>query len=193
MMDVSWKCEDEDLGSDHTIITLTIRGPDFRAKLVAARITDWDKMLAYTQQDREDAYEGVPNDTSYKTWAKKQKKILDKFIQEIATTTKVPFVDSRLVHMWAARHSLTKRWKRKRRNRKLALRIAELNNEISEYVAKLSKENWLQVCDGLQGQLSVGKTWKLLRHLIDPAGSKQDSKQPVADEDISAGDADEWL
>lgn len=46
------------------------------------------------------------------------------------------------------------------------------NSEISECVAKLSKENWLQVCDGLQGQLSGGKTWKLLRHLIDPAGSK---------------------
>ncbi|KAH7940934.1 hypothetical protein HPB49_008177 [Dermacentor silvarum] len=74
--------------------------------------------------------------------------------------------------MWAARHSLAKRWKRQRCNRKLARQIAELNNEISEYVAKLSKENWLQVCDGLQVQLSVGKTWKLLRHLIDPAGSK---------------------
>ncbi|KAH7979029.1 hypothetical protein HPB49_007879 [Dermacentor silvarum] len=79
--------------------------------------------------------------------------------------------------MWAARHSLTKRWKRQRHNRKLARRIAELNHEISEYVVKLSKENRLQVCDGLQGQLSVGKTWKLLRHLIDPAGSKTASNR----------------
>ncbi|XP_049518462.1 uncharacterized protein LOC125943333 [Dermacentor silvarum] len=177
MLDISWKCEDLDLGSDHTIATLTIRGPDFRAKLGAARITDWDKMRAYTQQDGEDADEGDPHDTSYKTWAKKQKKIRDKFTQEIATTTKVPFIGSRLAHMWAARHSLTKRWKRQRCNRKLARRIAELNNEISEYVAKLSKENWLQVCDGLQGQLFVGKTWKLLRHLIDPAGSKTASNR----------------
>ncbi|KAH7973922.1 hypothetical protein HPB49_007076 [Dermacentor silvarum] len=73
MLDISWKCEDVDLGSDHTIITLTIRGPDFRAKLGAARITDWDKMRAYTQHDGEDADEGDPHDTSYKTWAKKQK------------------------------------------------------------------------------------------------------------------------
>ncbi|KAH7958947.1 hypothetical protein HPB49_006815 [Dermacentor silvarum] len=151
MLDISWKCEDEDLGSDHTIITFTIRGPDFRAKLEAARITDWDKMRAYTQQDGEDADQGDPHDTSYKAWAKKRKKIPEKFTQEIATTTKEPFVDSRLAHMWAARYSLTKRWKRQRRNRKLARRIAELNNEISEYVAKFSKENWLQVCDGLQG------------------------------------------
>lgn len=28
------------------------------------------------------------------------------------------------------------------------------------------------MCDGLQGQLSVGKTWRFLRHLIDPTGSK---------------------
>ncbi|KAH7953247.1 hypothetical protein HPB49_006457 [Dermacentor silvarum] len=143
MLDISWKCEDEDLGSDHTIITLTIWGPDFRAKLAAVHITDWDKMPAYTQQDGEDADEGDSHDTSYKAWAKKQKTIFDKFTQEIATTTKVPFVNSRLAHMWAPRHSLTKRWKRQRRNRKLARRIAELNNEVSEYVATLSKENWL--------------------------------------------------
>lgn len=28
------------------------------------------------------------------------------------------------------------------------------------------------MCEGIQGQLSVGKTWKLLRHLIDPTQSK---------------------
>lgn len=47
-----------------------------------------------------------------------------------------------------------------------------LNKHIAEYAAKLCRENWLKMCDGLQGQLSVGKTWKLLRHLIDPTSSK---------------------
>ncbi|KAH7980208.1 hypothetical protein HPB49_013802 [Dermacentor silvarum] len=82
------------------------------------------------------------------------------------TTPDLSWLSGMLDISWKC--SLTKRWKRQRHNRKLARRIAELNDEISEYVAKLSKENWLQVCDGLQGQLSVGKTWQLLRHLIDP-------------------------
>lgn len=75
--------------------------------------------------------------------------------------------------MWAARHSLMRRrWKRQRRNRKLARRIALLSKQTSQYAKKLCRENWLKVCDGLQGQLPVGKTWKLLRHLIDPTSSK---------------------
>ncbi|KAH9380391.1 hypothetical protein HPB48_017614 [Haemaphysalis longicornis] len=177
-LDVTWKCEDEDLGSDHRVITLTVRGPDFRAKLGTAHITDWDKMRTCTQAE-DDAEETTSSHLSYKEWADKQKRILDQFTRKIATTTKVPFVDSRLAHMWAARHSLTKRWKRQRRNKKLARRIAKLNADISEHVSKLSRENWLQICDGLQGQLSVGKTWKLLRHLIDPAGSKTASHRSL--------------
>lgn len=80
-----------------------------------------------------------------------------------------PFVHTRFAHMLEARHSLTRRWKRQRRNKKLARRIAVLNREIAD--AKLSRENWLSMCDGLQGKLSTRKTWGLLRHLIDPLGS----------------------
>ncbi|XP_077528391.1 uncharacterized protein LOC144140064 [Haemaphysalis longicornis] len=173
-LDVTWKCEDEDLGSDHSIITITIRGPNFQAKLGKVRITDWDKMRKYTQQEdvEEEPDDGIAEGQSYKEWADKQKQALEKFTQTITTTTQPPFVDTRLIRMWAARHSLTKRWKRQKRNRKLARRIALLNTQISEYAAKLSKENWLKLCDSLQGQLSLGKTWRLLRYLIDPTGSK---------------------
>lgn len=69
-LDVTWKCEDEDLGSDHSIVTLTIRGPDFRTKLGTAHITDWDKMRTYTQHEVE---EETPPDSTYKEWADKQK------------------------------------------------------------------------------------------------------------------------
>ncbi|KAH7963958.1 hypothetical protein HPB52_023996 [Rhipicephalus sanguineus] len=74
--------------------------------------------------------------------------------------------------MWAARHSLTRRWKRQRHNKKLVNCIAFLSKRITEYTAELCRETWLSTCDGLQGKLSAQKTWCLLRHLIDPLSSK---------------------
>lgn len=109
---------------------------------------------------------------SYEEWAQRQRKTLKKYTQEINTTVDTPFVDARLSNLWVLRHSLTRRWKRQRRNRKLARRVALLNKEIAEYAAKLCRENWHKMCESIQGQLSAGKTWKLLRHLIDPMQSK---------------------
>ncbi|XP_077535785.1 uncharacterized protein LOC144148061 [Haemaphysalis longicornis] len=174
-LDVTWRSEEADLGSDHSVIRITIRGSRYRAVLGTARITDWDKMRKYTQEQDAAAEEEpaqAERKQTYTEWARDQKQVLQKFTQEIATTAQVPYVDARLTHMWAARHSLTRRWKRQRHNRKLAKRIAVLNKQIAEHAAKLCRENWLKTCDGLQGKLSARKTWCLLRHLIDPLSTK---------------------
>lgn len=174
-LDVSWRSEEVDLGSDHSVIGITIRGSRYRAVLGTARITDWDKMRKFTQEQEEASEEEsgrAETQQTYTEWSRDQKKTLQKFTQEIATTSQTPYVDARLTHMWAARHSLTRRWKRQRHNRKLAKRIAALNKQIAEHAAKLCRENWLKTCDGLQGKLSTWKTWCLLRHLIDPLSSK---------------------
>lgn len=52
-LDVSWRCEEMDLGSDHSVIGITIRGSRYRAVLGTARITDWDKMRKFTQEQEE--------------------------------------------------------------------------------------------------------------------------------------------
>ncbi|XP_077548311.1 uncharacterized protein LOC144161527 [Haemaphysalis longicornis] len=173
-LDVSWRNEDVDLGSDHSVIGITIKGPQYRAMLGTARVTDWGKMRKYTHEIEEASENDKKADRkqTYAEWARDQKMALEKFTQEITTTAQTPFVDARLAHMWAARHSLTRRWKRQRHNKKLVKRIAVLNKQIAEYAAKLCQENWLSTCDGLQGKLSARKTWCLLRHLIDPMSSK---------------------
>ncbi|KAL1478961.1 hypothetical protein MTO96_015954 [Rhipicephalus appendiculatus] len=132
-------------------------------------------MRKFTQEQEEASekeLEQAERKQTYTEWARDQQKALQKFTQEIATTSQTPYVDARLTNMWAARHSLTRRWKRQRHNRKLAKRIAVLNKQIAEHAAKLCRENWLKTCDGLQGKLSARKTWYLLRHLIDPLSSK---------------------
>ncbi|KAG0424729.1 hypothetical protein HPB47_028060 [Ixodes persulcatus] len=89
-----------------------------------------------------------------------------------------PCIDKRLLHLWEA-GSLTERWKRQRHKRKLR-KIYELNRKAAEYAAELCKENWLSLCDGLQGALSAlsaRKTWQLFRHLIDPMTSKSETNR----------------
>ncbi|KAH9382287.1 hypothetical protein HPB48_000889 [Haemaphysalis longicornis] len=51
-LDANWRNEDVSLGSDHDILSVTIRGPKFRAKIGTARITDWDRMRK-EEEDRE--------------------------------------------------------------------------------------------------------------------------------------------
>lgn len=173
-LDAAWRNEDVDLGSDHSAIGIIIKGSQYRAVLGTARVTDWDKMRKDTQEAEEASENDVEADRkqTYAEWARDQIKALEKFTQEITTTAQTPLVDARLAHMWAARHSLTRRWKRQRHNKKLVKRIAVLNKQITEYAAKLCRETWLSTCDGLQGKLSARKTWCLLRHLIDPLSSK---------------------
>lgn len=175
-LEIAWRCEEVDFGSDHKIISLEVHGPQYKAVFGKARITDWDKMRKYTQE-RNKEHEQQEGDAEtyeevYEEWAQRQLATLRKFTQEITTTAATPYIDARLSKLWAARHSLTRRWRRQRRNKRLAKRIALLNKEIAAYAAKLCRESWHKMCEALQGQLSVGKTWKLLRHLIDPTQSK---------------------
>lgn len=173
-LEVAWRNEDVDLGSDHSIISITIKGPSFRAALGKARITDWDRMRKHADEEKETSGENAEDGRhqTYAQWAREQKITLDRFTQEVVTTVQTHFVDAKLAHMWAAWHSLTHRWKRQRRNKKLVKRIAILNKEIAEYATKLCRENWMSTCDGLQRKLSARKTWCLVRHLMYPLSRK---------------------
>lgn len=88
-------------------------------------------------------------------------------------------MDPTLLHLCSeARHSLTRRWKRQRPNRKLCKKIDEIRKDAADYAASICKEHWLKLCDGIQGTLST-KTWLLLRHLIDPLTSNGESNSNI--------------
>lgn len=175
-LDATWLNKGLNLGSDHDIICISIKGPDFRAKIGQARITDWDRLRRRTEIEIDETGRSYGTRT-YQEWAKRHLEWLHEYTQKIDTTVQTPYVDSKLAHIWEARHALTKRWKRQRHNRKLRKRIQELNRQAAEHAAQLCKENWMKLCDGLQGTLSTRKTWNLLRHLIDPLNTKSGSNR----------------
>ncbi|KAG0426679.1 hypothetical protein HPB47_026239, partial [Ixodes persulcatus] len=81
-------------------------------------------------------------------------------------------IDAHLLHLWDARNGLLKRWKTRKTNRKLRIRIAKLTVEAETYACQLSQQNWSQFCYILQGTLGTRRTWHLLRSLMGTKESK---------------------
>ncbi|KAH7979559.1 hypothetical protein HPB49_009871 [Dermacentor silvarum] len=108
---------------------------------------------------------------SYDEWARTLIKLKQEVTKTISTNPETPAVDQHLLHLWDARHQLTRQWKRQKLNRKLRQR-AEVTAQAEEYATKLSKENWFAKCDALTGTLHTASAWHLLRYLMDPEQSR---------------------
>ncbi|XP_077564790.1 uncharacterized protein LOC144180295 [Haemaphysalis longicornis] len=81
-------------------------------------------------------------------------------------------MDSRLAHLIEAKRSLLDRWKKQRLNRRLRKKVAELNRAIQGHCRALCVQQWNEICNAADGQLHCGRTWNLLRHLLDETKSK---------------------
>lgn len=97
--------------------------------------------------------------------------------REIPEEAGLEAADSKLLHLWEARSSLQRRWRRQRLNRALRRRIARLGREIGGHANRLDRQQWESTCNSTEGQLGLGKTWNFLRCLLDPEGSKTTQRQ----------------
>ncbi|KAH7974549.1 hypothetical protein HPB49_016558 [Dermacentor silvarum] len=89
---------------------------------------------------------------------------------------RAPDVDNHLMNLWEARRSLTKRWRRQKRNRKLRARISDLTQQAAEYAAQLADTNWVDRCNSAARQMSSRNTWRLFRSLIDPTQTRSETQ-----------------
>lgn len=62
-------------------------------------------------------------------------------------------------------------------NSKLRLTVARLEAKILIYSGEVSPNRWFQICEGNKGTLGMKRTWPLLRHLLDPTGSKTEQRK----------------
>lgn len=170
-LQVRWSNTREHLGSDHNIILLEVDFTPPRIKWRQQHITDWDKM-------RKDRIEVKAADIT--EWTEQIQQCKKKHTKSPTQHEGEPATDKHLLHCWEAREALIKRWKRNKTNRSLRKRISELNAHIQDYTNQLLKKQWTDLCNSLQGQLSVKKTWQLIRHLLNPTTSKNSNTQKIA-------------
>ncbi|KAH9367359.1 hypothetical protein HPB48_010154 [Haemaphysalis longicornis] len=159
-----WRNKQEALGSDHSIIENVISGPELVRTVGRASLTDW---VGFRKMRSSRHTEDIPDpmeEDQYSAW-------ITQLIQDQATcTTKLhtstdnPCMDTHLLHIWEARRSLQKRWKKQRHNRKLRQRIAQLTENAANYARELCRESWLSLCDAMDNHVSTSKTWKILRY-----------------------------
>lgn len=167
-----WSHTGHSLGSDHYILEVLV--PTSQAVLSAKRrtqhLTDWDAFRHELEQL--DTLDGRDNIQAITEWTQTLQRVKKRTTRAVEVPEQVDSVDSHLAHMLEARQSLQRRWKRYRSSRNLRKKIAQLNREIEKYCATLCRQQWHAVCQQAGGQLHVGRTWHLLRYLLDPAESK---------------------
>ncbi|KAG0411438.1 hypothetical protein HPB47_011430 [Ixodes persulcatus] len=110
-----WSASDEQLGSDHRLIHLTL-------------ITNV------------------------------KQKAQNKCTKEAQTTTATPYIDTHLLNLWKSRRKLVKKWKKTKHSKHLKHKIHNITKEAEIYAEQLTTENWLQLCDSLNGQLGTKQT-----------------------------------
>lgn len=164
-----WLNTEETLGSDHCIVITTIRTHPLTRPHHQAKLPDWTKFRLVYSNQTPIAHQG------YYTWSQHLVNSLHKIEQTVELSEATPAVDNHLLHLWEARHSLVRRWRRQKHNRQLKIRIAALTLEADEYAAQLADSNWVERCNTAATQMSSRNTWRLFRAFIDPSQTRTET------------------
>ncbi|KAH7974872.1 hypothetical protein HPB49_020596 [Dermacentor silvarum] len=165
-----WLNTEDTLSSDHCIINTTIYMRPLKRPLTQARVSDWATFR--TSLPIVD-----PLQSGYYTWYKSLTSTLRQHEKQIQLTDTQVDVDNHLLHLWEARRSLTKRWRKQKHNRRLKKRILELTQQAAEYAAQLADTNWVDRCNAAARQMSGRNTWRLFRDLIDPTQTRTETQR----------------
>ncbi|XP_037518250.1 uncharacterized protein LOC119395029 [Rhipicephalus sanguineus] len=168
-----WYNSGIDLGSDHYILRISAELPGRRQR--EYKLIDWDKFRKIRTQPSNSS--GANTKHTIASWTEQLKADIAASERTITTDVKVERMDSRLANLLEAKHSILARWKGQRFNRRLRKKLAELNRTIEEYCVVLSRQQWDEVCNTLNGQMRKGSGWRLIKHLLDENGTKSKSMQ----------------
>ncbi|KAG0433727.1 hypothetical protein HPB47_019629, partial [Ixodes persulcatus] len=173
LADAEWCNTEETLGSDHCILITTVPLIRKNSYIKKTRLVNWDEF----RKQRETT--STSEITSFDEWVSALQHDVSAYAKYIMLTDERQAVDPHLLHLWEARRSLIKRWRRQKHNRTVKIRIARLTEEAAHYAVDLMQQNWQQFCNSLQGTLGTAKTWSLLRHLLYPTKSKSATRHII--------------
>ncbi|KAH7941466.1 hypothetical protein HPB49_013986 [Dermacentor silvarum] len=168
----TWRNTLEDFGSNHSISELQVKEGPNRSNKRQIKLIDWE-LLRRTRETTQQR-----SITDIEQWTKD----LSDYVKD-ATRTAPP--DSNLeksavafLHVWEAKQSLQNRLKGQKHNRNLRKHTVLLKKEI-EYATQLSKQQWDDICNSMDGHLSTGKTWHMLRFLLHHENDKKSHRQTI--------------
>ncbi|KAM7284950.1 uncharacterized protein ISCGN_031948 [Ixodes scapularis] len=164
---ITWSNTEETLGSDHYILQIEVAQPTTNRKksdkskhnLPKATITKWEKV-------RSDLEKNEPPD-NFSAWVKDIAESIKKHTATPTKTEESPSIDRHLLNLWDTRHKLVKKWKKKKTNRNLKKVIQKITEEAENYAQKIADDQWIELCNGFNGQLHTARVWNILNALLD--------------------------
>ncbi|KAG0409934.1 hypothetical protein HPB47_012940 [Ixodes persulcatus] len=165
----------EDLGSNHFVAAATVIAGPRKPKGRRVRITEWDAFRGVLEEFEEDDIENI------KEWTEELRACAESATKTVPEEANMLTAGSKLLHMWEAKSSMQRRLRIQRHNRNLRRKIAKLSKEIDAHANKIRRQQWQDSCDGLDHQLGAPKTWNILRHLLDPDGTKTAQKNKMSE------------
>ncbi|KAG0428345.1 hypothetical protein HPB47_024662 [Ixodes persulcatus] len=174
----AWTNLGENLGSDHFILETRVPVALNRKWGRPRRLVNWDA-FHQIRMTTPTADHTISDGDALDQWVQRLQVDVERVTKKVYATDKAPTIDPHLLHLWEARRGLTRKWRKKKHNRKLRARVAHLTQEAEEYAEELTQTNWNTLCDQLQGTLGSRRTWSLLRTLLDPFTSRIESSKAI--------------
>lgn len=167
----TWLNTKENLGSDHDIIEVKTFSDNYRRRPRKQKMTHWDafrKKLGALGSIKE-----------IEEWCCDIKGAYNQATKEYGQESEYLCVDSYLISLWDKKQKLFKRWKKKRHNKKLKLRIRNLEKRTREYASKLANQNWNDFCESLKGTLNSSKTWAIIKGMLNPETTRRETSHQL--------------
>ncbi|KAH7948641.1 hypothetical protein HPB51_028430 [Rhipicephalus microplus] len=115
-----WANTEETLGSDHCILNTTVTTTPLARPHAQTHLPNWRKFRKkYTNL-------APIHETGYHAWSRRLITHVRSTEILVHLSEATPGVDNHVLYFWEARHSLVRRWRRQKHNRKLTICIAEL-------------------------------------------------------------------
>ncbi|KAM7312654.1 hypothetical protein ISCGN_009559 [Ixodes scapularis] len=167
----TWCHTHENFGSDHFMVEIVIQEPT-RQRTRPAQVIDWDSFRVHRQEQ-----DTPPIITDIKAWTTQIVKQVAHATQTVELEDTAPHCDRHYAHLWERKKSLeallaTRKW-----DRNIRRPLARANTTIENYAIELTRQSWHNICDQMNKTPNTRNTWKLLRHLLDPAGGKLQARQ----------------
>ncbi|XP_077557322.1 uncharacterized protein LOC144172510 [Haemaphysalis longicornis] len=153
--DVGWENTAMEFGSDHYILETHFKVA--RSRVREFTFVDWDHFRKIRE---EPGRASAP--ASLEEWCEGIRNDASAATKKVVTDLDVEQMDSQ------------------RLNRRLRKKISELNKVIDDYCKVLCKQQWDELCESIDGQIRNGKSWGMLKHLLDVSGPKSNQKHTLA-------------
>ncbi|KAG0436628.1 hypothetical protein HPB47_017853 [Ixodes persulcatus] len=132
---------------------------------------DWGISREFEEEDIENIEE----------WTEKLRACAEHATKTVPGEANVQTAESKLLHTWEAKSSMQTRLRIQRHNRNLRCKISKSSKEIEAHANKITRQQWQDSCDGFDHKLGAPKTWNILRHLLDPDGTKAAQKNKMSE------------